>query len=186
MEDRVISKSLQPVAVFLLLTSCIVVALPGASAIAKSQRGTVRKTRSQEKTAQAAAQARYEVGKGLNLNLLQCTGEINFPAAGISADALEISGGNVSLSSGGTLVKRGEVIAYAQSKYFLDSNVAFIFDRSDKPLESPEWKPPVIISLNLVQDRKNRRRLALTSIPIGDSPVIRIALACGSADASLR
>jgi hypothetical protein len=182
MEHRVIRQSLQRVFVFLLPICGLVLGLQLGGVNGLSQGGAVKsKSRA---AAQRGAQKKYEVGQALDLTLLQCSGEISFPSAGISADRLEISGGNVALTSGGIVVKRGEVIAYAQSKYFVDSNVAFIFDRSDKPFRSSEWKPPVIISLNLVQDRTNPRRLALISIPIGDSPVTRIALSCASAEAS--
>jgi hypothetical protein len=181
-----IRKNIKRVSVFLLLAGFLIITPEQGSAHGQSKGSSLRKTQVRTKTQEGGAQRQYEVGQALDLNLAQCFGEINLPSVGISADGLEISGGNVSLLSGGTVIKLGEVIAYAQSKYFLDSNVAFIFDRSRETSKSPEWKPPVIISLNLVQDRKNPKRFVLSFVPIGASPGTRISLSCGNTSATAR
>lgn len=178
-----ISKSRQPLAVLLLLICYSFVAVAGG-VVAKSRGTKHRNVRPRASTGEL--EKKFEVGQAIDLKLLQCSGEITLPGTGIVADALEINQGIVALSSGGTAVKRGEVIAYAQSKYFLDSNVAFIFDRSGKPASSDDWKPPIIASLNLIQDRNNLRHFTLKSIPFGDLPIISSTFTCVSAAATAK
>lgn len=151
---------------------------------AQKHEATQRKA-SPRKKAAPAPQKKYQVGEPLNLDLRHCTGDINL-LGGLSGDGLEISGGQVSIMAGGSVAKRGEVIAYAQSQYFLDSNVAFIFDRSDRPFRNAEWKPPVIISLNMIQNRKDPKQLRFTSLPNGNTPVATSVISCGTAGAAIK
>lgn len=172
------------VAVYLLALASLLAPLAfGATVVAQDRQRYRGNQPSLRKGPAKPRTPRYEVGKALDLNLSQCTGEINFSRLNVSA-GLEIAAGQASLLSTGSVIKRGEVIAYSQSQYFLNANVALIFDRSDKPFTSSEWKPPVIMSLNMIQSRKNPRQFTLTSVPIGDSPITRSVILCVSAGAT--
>jgi len=128
----------------------------------------------------------FEVEQPLSLTLEKCRGVINFPGIGFSGDGLEINGDEVVLLSGNDVAKRGEAIAYARSKYFLDANIAFIFSRSDKSVFSPEWKPPQIVSLVLTQNRRNLKQLTLSTVATGNSEVTNSVVSCVSANATPR
>jgi hypothetical protein len=133
--------------------------------------------------AQASRKKMFEVEQALNLTLEKCRGDINFPGIGFSGNGLEINGDEVLLLSDNNVAKRGEVIAYARSKYFLDANIAFIFSRSDKPVFSKEWKPPQIISLVLTQNRRDPKQLTLSTVVTENFEYANSVVSCLSAKA---
>lgn len=123
-------------------------------------------------------QKKYAIEQALNLRLSQCIGDINFPSIGFSGNQLEIEGDRISLRSAGGVIRTGEVIAYAQSQYRLDANVALIFGRSDKPFTSPDWKAPVILSFHLIQSRKNPSQFTLVSVEGAGSIFPKTNISC--------
>src|SRR5947209_6841193 len=101
---------------------------------------------------------KFEPEKQINLKLKECSGEINLPAIGFSGYTLDIDGESITLTGNGGQSVSGEVRAYARSAYWLDANLGLIFGRAKVPLTDPAWKPPTIISLVLMQDRKYPKR----------------------------
>lgn len=137
----------------------------------------------QKKTPRAVIKAKYVVGNRIKLSLGQCSGQLDFAGVNMSGDQLDIDGDRVTLSANGSVVRQGEVIAYAQSKYFIDSNVAFTFDRADKPFTHADWKAPLTLSLHLIQNRGKSKQLTLETVPIGAVQPMRTTIKCSKVDA---
>lgn len=106
-----------------------------------------------------ASVKRYVVEAPLSLNLSQCQGELEIPAVGFSGGSLEINGDTVTLTSGD-----GRVIAYARSAHYFDSSVSLSFMQTRAPVSSAEWKPPLTVSLLLIQSRKNHREVIVSPV----------------------
>lgn len=166
----------------ILLSVCVLVF--GVFAVQATRHSTRAATTTvQKKAPRAAFKAKYVVGNRIKLSLSQCSGQLDFAGTNMSGDQLDIDGDRVTLSANGSVVRQGEVIAYAQSKYFVDSNVAFTFDRADKPFTHADWKAPLTVSLHLIQNRGNLNQLMLETVPIGAVQPLKTTIKCSKVDA---
>jgi hypothetical protein len=134
----------------------------------------------------APVMQQFDVEAPIKLRLRGCRGDINFPALTFIGNGLEVDGDVVTLESDSRSSISGNVVAYARSAYRIDSNVAFTFIQTRVAVTSPNWSPPVILSLRLLQNGKNRNRVMLVPVPSAGPNFPSTILTCVEAGARPR
>lgn len=119
--------------------------------------------------------------KSISLALKGCKGDIRIPSRNFTGTVLETEDGKtVTITPEQGEALKGEVMAYSRSAHWRDANIAFVFDRPTVPSTDPAWKPPVIVSLVLKQDRRRPKEITLEAAPGLNPDFPTTKLSCAS------